>query len=1120
MRTTRSWHFFNSLLGGLLLVFGLTGAAQAQQPVQLTGSVTDAAGQPIPSANIQIEGMQLGTTTNQQGRFLLVVPASRVQGQEVTVTASLIGRQSASQTATLEPGAQISLDFQLGEDPLRLQELVVTGAGTQQTREQLGISVSSVGGEEVAQQNEANLVDALSAQAPNVQVTASGGEPGAGSYIQIRGANSLLGDNQPLFVIDGVPVANTDYNGEEGANPFDDTGSTVTTNRIFDLNPSDIENIEILKGPSASAIYGSRAANGVVLITTKSGQPGGNSFSYKITAGMDEVNAHQDLQDQYGMGVSGSGLASLNSMFGIPEGFDWGCGSGFHPDDAPAGASFGFPCYYSYGAPISGQVFDHEDEVFDTGYKIDQHMTWSGGSEQTTYFLSLGRMDHESALKGPGFYDRTTVRLKGSHSFTNDLTLQGNLAYTEGGGRFVQQGSNISGLLLGAWRTPPNFNNEDYLTDAGLHRSFRLPNPTQRAVGRGYDNPYFVANEIANLQNLDRTFGNVNAEYDAFDWLNISYTLGVDYLSQRNRNVYPKGNSTQPTGQMYRAHFNRLELDHNLLANMTFDVNPDIGLDVTVGQNLNHREYDRQNTQGVGLIFGTDQLDFVQSRNPDEYRWTIRTDGYFAQASTDLYNELFLTAALRMDGASTFGTDDNRFMYPKVSGSWNFHERADQDWLSFGKLRFAYGVAGKQPPVFSNVSAFATGSLTDGWISAGGLQTIYAGNEGVLRESTLGNQNIDPERVTEFEVGTDLAFIDNRLSLGVTYYQQKTEDAILQVDVPPSTGFFDRYANAAEFSSEGWEVTADYLAVDTDNFQWTVGGNWATNQSCVEDLAGTESVFLAGFGSMSSEVVAPTDVQGEPILDADGNVVDCHQIGVLQGSDFIRFGRGETLSDGTAIDDQFPDAPQHAIYIGPDGFPRFSPRRYVAGDPNPDWTASLRSSITLFDDLSISALVDIKQGGDMWNGTKGALRFFGTHESTLPFHQEGMDGVIGTDVLSDEQVAGPGAGDTVHLDWATWSSFGLGNSFFGPGSQQVEDGGYVKLRSITVSYQVGQQDWLQTIGFNSMDVSVTGRNLKTWTDYTGIDPESNLTGQTLGRGLDYFQNPRTRSYGITLRLNR
>jgi hypothetical protein len=573
-----------------------------------------------------------------------------------------------------------------------------------------------------------------------------------------------------------------------------------------------------------------------------------------------------------------------------------------------------------------------------------------------------------------------------------------------------------------------------------------------------------------------------------------------------------------------------------LVATARRTLNADMEASLSIGQNLNHKEFSRYQVDGQTLIEGTGQLDFAVTRTPNEYQETIRTDGYFAQGTLDLYQQLFLTAAVRFDGSNTFGTGDQRFAYPKFSTAWDFTSYVEESTpLSFAKARFAFGIAGKQPPVFSNVSSYETRNIFDGWLNTG-LNTIYSGADGVVSEETLGNSDIKPERTREWEAGLDVAFLDNRLSLGFTYYNSRTTDAILQVDVPRSTGYDFAFRNAAEFANTGLELSVTANPVDTDMIGWDVSAQWAKNESCTRDLAGTETFGLTGFTGSENSVVRPdtarvlpggrrvppmfTTCEFDDDLDRDGDTETYYgyPIGVFWMTDFIRYGNGSTSDEGADIDAATTGWSPGQVYLGPDGYPQEDPQLRVAGDANPDWTASFRNNIRIGQNLRISALVDVSQGGQMWNGTKGALYNFGTHKDTEPYHGAGANRTFGTDFLTQYDYNGPGLGMAVPID-VNWFTT-LGSSFTGVTSQVIEDASFVKLRDVSIAYTFRNQDWLTRIGFTTIDLQVVGRNLKTWTDYTGIDPESNLDGATLGRGIDYFNSPQTRSWGVNVTLTR
>jgi TonB-linked SusC/RagA family outer membrane protein len=1050
--------------------------AFSQEAAVVSGQVTDELGEPLPGANILIPSLNIGAASDKKGMFRFLVPSSMVKGQEVNLTVRYIGYKSQTAVIQLTPSANISQNFELKPDVLEMEEVVVTGMGIGVQKEKLGVTIGKVKTQEIVDSDEANFVSALHGKVANVEITSSSGEPGAATYIRIRGANTIRGGTQPLMVVDGTPINNQMI---FGGNSTGGHGGTTPSNRASDINPEDIESIAILKGAAASAIYGSRANNGVVLITTKSGKFGGPKMSYKVVYSFDKVTNLPELQTRYGQGVNGDAYTG-----NIP---------------------------WSWGPKLdsSTPTFDHAGELFETGNVFENNLTLSGGSESTTYYLSLSRYNQDGTIKGKNSdYQRTAVRVKASQRIGENVNLIGNIAFSDVSMDRIQRGSNVSGLLLGALRTPPNFNNDPYLNEFGFHRSYRFPDRTTMVGSRGYDNPFFVINEHLNPSEVGRAFGNIRLEIDPLDWVNVSYTLGHDYSNDERRTVLPIGSSDKPEGRIIREKFNYQETDGKLTITATRRFKPaDLVVNFLAGHEINQRKYNNFTTIGDGIsVAGFNQLDNTTSWSPNEFEWTIRDEGYFGQAMFDLWDQLYLSAAIRNDGSSTFGESEKRHWYPKFSGAWEF-TALDQlsgisKWLSFGKIRAAYGESGRQPGVYQTITAFTTGGYGAGWGVF--LDGTAFGYGGFFSSWSQGNADIKPERAKETEFGLDLAFYNNRFGVNVTRYIQKTEDVILSLPVPPSTGYGETLKNAAAIENKGWEIDIDLQPIRLRDFKWNLGFVYGKNDNVVTDLAGAEFVGLGGFVSAAAYAV-----EGEPY-------------GVLRGEDFIRFGRGSTVKEnGQVVDIDSKYAGQWSegdLYIAEDSFPLLDPQERIIGDPNPDWTGSIRSTFTLFNKLRISGLLDIKQGGDVWNGTRGALRFFGTHKDTDVQYIDDN----GQEQRGERYVfsgVGPGAGQEVIRDQDSWYGFGLGSGFTGPSSQFVEDASYVKLREVSVSYKLNHPKIKQWTGLSDIDIRVSGRNLVTWTDYTGIDPETNLFGSLNRQGFDYFNNPQTRSYVLTLRFN-
>lgn len=1069
------------------LLIAAPGLAFAQTATTITGVVRSEAGAPIPNASVRIEGLAVGTVTNSTGSYTLVIPAARVTGQVVNISAKTIGFSQRTVRITLAPGS-ITQDFTLVMNPFNLDEVVVTGAGTTTSVEKLGNVRNTVDSSLIRRSNETNIVNALAGKAPNVEISSQSGEAGASSYIRIRGARTIGGSGQPLFVVDGMPIDNTTVS--TGPN----TESTVTSNRASDINPNDIESIEILKGAAAAAIYGARAGQGVILITTKSGRPGPTRYSLRSTFTTDEVNTSYPLQRTFGHGSAGNAAVCGGVGCGTLTGGSWG----------PSLAA---------GTP----TYDHFGELFRNGSVLENTLTMSGGNDRTLFYLSGSRSDQRGIIIGPNnYYDKTTVRMKASHRITDRVNIGGNVAYTDDRGEFIQKGSNLSGLLLGGLRTPPEFDNSKYLDDTyGLHRSYRYPRPAATSQSsprtRGYDNPFFVVNEFENAQNVGRTIGNVTVDYRPTDWLTIQYTGGADYYADERLEGIPltSSNLGGGVGGVRRADFVNLLLDHNLLGTFRKTFNPNVDATLTLGQNLTSARFRQFFTQGLELIAPEPfQLDNTVSQNltTDEFESLIHGESYFGQATLDLWNQLFLTAALRNDGSSTFGKSKPRHWFPKASAAWNFTRKINMgDFIPTGKVRIAYGETGQAPPVYSTLSGVTTGAFIDGYVTYG-LGTTQNGLGGLVTSTTKAQENLGPERSKEIEGGVDLQLFGSLADLSITGYNSKTVGVILLTPAAPSTGYTQQASNAGKITNKGIEVSLNLRPIARPNFAWDVGFQWGKNKNEVTDLLGIDAVDLPTGGYFTGAV---------------GAAVRGSKVGVLRGQDFVRCGRGLVLQDGTDIDAECGSAPKGALYIGADGFPVEDGTIRVIADGNPDWTGSVRSSVNLMRRLTISALLDVKKGGQNWNGTKGALYNFGTHKDT---EFRDVDVVFGTSYMPAKPggsgaVAGPGAGQTVTIDQGWYQ--GLGSGFGAVSAQFIEDAGYAKLREISIGYTLESPALTRLTSFSSIDLRLAGRNLKTWTDYTGVDPETNLAGAEVAiRGIDYFNNPQSRSFVFSIGLNR
>ena len=1138
------------------LALATTGAAFAQTAT-VRGTITDDDGEPIPGANVRIENTTRGAATNLDGEYELSV----TPGPQVLI-ASFVG--FVDETAEINPaaGETITVNFVLNAG-VELEGISVDALGFATNKDELGTSQSSVSGESIQRSGETSVLRALAAKAPGINVSASGGDPGSSTRIVIRGQNSIQGDNQPLVVIDGVPVYNTSGGGTDGVQQ---------ASRLNDLNPEDIQSVEVLRSASAAALWGSRAQAGVIVITTKKGQQGAASrptVSYSSRVSIDEINQEPPLQTSFGQGNNGlyqftpTGGRSWGDRLDLrPGGNDE-----FDTDGAFAEGLVTGTRYYPIadgtaddpnGGKNDNTPYSAYNDIFENGVYLDNNLTISGGDADGRYFLSAGYLSQDGIIVENSNLQRASFRLNADRRLSNKLTVNGQAAYVRSTSDRIQQGSNLSGLLLGGLRNSVDFEIADYLVDyypdgengeviRGRQRAYR--NPLGAGTFSVYDNPLFTINRNLNESRVNRFQGLVSSDYNALDWLTLTGPVGADYYTDRTFIYFPVFSSEANTGSQQEGNFTQFQLNGDLIAQATRELTDDIGGSLLLGFNINHRESDN-----VGSTLNTFTLPIFDIGDEQPYRSlgnalaenvsgftgqsVRRTLGYYGEASLDLYDQLFLNATGRFDQASTFGPEaDDLFFYPSASVAWQFTELLgdSNNLLSFGKLRASYGEVGTEPGPYLAATYFFPQAVGDGYTAFDVLDgSAYGG--AFARSTRLGSPIIAPERKREFEVGTDLRFLGDRASFSAVYYDNETDNAIFSVDVAPSRGFTVETRNAATLSNEGVELSLDVAWPELGDLSWNTYASWWTNTNTVVDLAGVQEFGLAGFTSLTSSLV-----EGE-------------EFGVLYGNRWRRAPAGcdEVADNNTRtscepltaqeVSDGFTVAPDNRV-LNPDGFPVTANLQGIVGNPNPDWRASIGNALR-FQNFSVNTLFDFSIGGDVWNGTKGALSFFGRagyqdwwttisedEANTLTdWIGNTVADYCGDDNACDRGdivrnsdgsytfrgfVEDFGAGPRIVNEY--YYRAGPGSGFTGPSEPFIEDASFVRLREVTLSY-----DWrssiIQRLGLSSVNFAVTGRNLWLATDYTGVDPETNLTGPSNGQGLDYFNNPASRSYQFSIRF--
>jgi TonB-linked SusC/RagA family outer membrane protein len=1089
------WYFFVPLV-----VLLLAASFAVAQTGTVKGTIADAqTGEALIGANVFLERTAFGAATDAKGEYTI----QSVLVGNYTLVVSYIGYEQYRQPINVRADRTTTLDIKLMPSAVQLGGIVVTAIGTRVEREKMGVSVSSVKGSTLATVGAHDLITGIAAKAPGINTIEAASDPGAATRIVLRGARSLQNNNQPLIVIDGVPI----YSGGSAGGG---TGGVAASSRMSDINPDDIESIEVYKGPSAAALWGSRAANGVIAITTKSG---GQTSSKKLNITVrsrsysDELLRPWPLQKNYGQGLSGA--------FAFNQARSWGDPVWMRSGAADVMDRTNYQ-YATITQKNSQAVYDHATELFRKPLTWEYGVTVKGGDEWSDFYLDLSQLNQKGIILDNSDLNRISIRANATRRFTENIIAKASASYVKSSSNRIQQGSNVSGLLLGEYRCPPDFNNSpyfvDYISPTGavtqkVQRTFRNSSGNP-ASGAGFNNPLYVIYEIPYLLTSDRMLGNVEINYDPMKWVNVLYRVGIDYYSDLTKNTFSPGDASYPTGDTYRSSGSAYQVNSDLMATAKHELNENIDGSLMVGFHLDHRESKSVSVDASRFILVDAPATFSNALDyfPGEGWSIVRSAAVYSELTVNLYKQVFLRGTGRMESASTYGPDaDKSYFYPSVSAAWQFTELpfvkdfvGDGSIFSYGKLRAAFGTAANQPGAYLTKTYYVNATPGNGW----GEQlsgTYYSG--AAVRSTRLGNSLLKPEMTSETEFGFDLRFLNDRISLSATQYINKTTDALLNLTVPPSSGFTSRTANAAKLENTGTElqIIGEWLRIEP--FSWSTTVNWSTNKNTVTDLSGVESVFLNGFTEPSSRAI-----QGQPL-------------GVIYGNRWAR------NADGT-------------MTLDANGFPQMAPSQGLLGDPNPTWRMGLINTFR-YERLTLNVVFDFKQGGKMWNGTKNAMVSYGTDGSTDKWTTisatqastlKNWDGKTPTEVLTatpttkryyknaDGSVSFRGwVGNFGKSDVIVDESYlriGPGNGFNGPSEQAIEDGSYVKLREVSLSYTLP----LRFLGMQALTVSASGRNLAIWTDYSGVDPETNLTGASNGQGLDYFNNPSVKTWTISLQV--
>ncbi|MEN8125664.1 MAG: SusC/RagA family TonB-linked outer membrane protein [Bacteroidota bacterium] len=1065
---------FNGILTLLLaLVVQFTFA----QDRTISGSVSDETG-PLPGVSILIDGTTRGTETDFDGNYNLMAKTGDV------LRFSFVGMSTVTRTV----GDSNLINVTMIPEDNTLDEVVLTALGLEVKKENDLSSSTAVEPDLITKSGESGLIQGLAGKTSGLKITKSSGDPGAGAYIQIRGQNTITGSSSPLIVIDGIPVSNTNVNIQSSG-----TAGVTEQSRLNDFNPEDIAKVTVLKGAAAAAVWGTGAANGVIIIQTKKGKVGKMSVDITSSTAFDRINVEFEKQGIYGEGSRGVWRENYSLSWG-----DKIADRSGEPDILDVG-NRRFESYttgnviYPIDQKNDRTVYNdiNRDQVFGTGMTFNNGVSISYAHEKSNTFMSFSNWTQDGIIKGKSNYKRNTLRLNHDVQLSDKFTAKFSTYYAYISSDRIQQGSNLSGLYLGYLRTSPDFNNTDYIgtyydsnnvPTQNSHRAYRKSiGGTSKPV---YNNPGWTINEQDNPNRVNRFTIAPELNWQFTSSIKLTARYGLDYYNDHRETYFPVYSAGEGNGEYYQDDITEKTENFNIFAQGIHDVNDAFSFDWILGTSFDSSQYARMSGTSIGFtnpdvdelrIFGNTT---AENEIPDSYKSETRKHGVYAVANFNLFNQLLISASGRYERPSTL---EKNVFYPSVSLGWKFSELlGDNDFINFGKLRASYGEVGIEPGAYTSSTTYGPGGIGSSW--GDGLAAAAYGNP-FTRSSTLGNPDLKEERVKEFEVGADFRFLKNKLNFGITYYDRVTEDAILYIDVAPTTGYTRTPTNAAEITNKGLEIDFGINIFRSENFSWDINGFYSHNKNLVTDLAGVVEVGLAGFTSASSSVV-----EGEPMA-------------VLMGNGFLYDDNGDYVLDVN-------------------GFPQVDPIRRKIGDPNPEWIGGLGTSLK-FGGFTLSALFETSQGNDHWAGTSGVLKYFGIDPETanesvaqtdLPTYNSSTIIPAGTTFRGN--VANFGGNDVaLTQNWYTQ----LGGGFGSQRESFVEDASWTRLRELSLGYTI-HPDLISRTGLTHFEILFTGRNLFLWTDIEGFDPDINLTGPTKGRGLDYFTNPATQSFIVTLKF--
>ena len=1026
----------------LLLIICIFSVHTIDAQTTVTGTITDASdGIELPSVTVLEKGTSNGTSTDFDGKYSI-----QITNQNAVLQFSSLG-YTAKEIAV---NGKTVINVTLEQSAEALDEVVITALGIKKETKALGYSLTQVGGDAIAGIKTPNAINALQGKIAGVNITQNATGAGGSSRVVIRGASSLAGGNQPLYIVDGIPIGN-DNNGSAGVWGGGDGGDGISS-----LNPDDIESVSVLKGGAASALYGSRASNGVIIVTTKSGK-GQKGFGVEVSSQMtfDTVDTSlQDFQTQYGQGLRGAKPRSQT------EALDAGLSSWGPRFDGIDVVQFdGVSRPYSYAG-------NNIEKFYRTGATFVNTVALSSSTETSNYRFSVSDFNNDDVVPNAGL-NRKSFSLNASSVLAKKLTSSVNAKYT------IEDVTNRPRLS----DSPGNANFTVALLPGNLDVTSLLPATNEDGSERQYSNntfsqnPYFATNNFRNEDVRNRIVASTSLRYDISDWVYVSGRMGVDHSTRKSVSVTPYGTAFQPLGSINEQERRYTQIDADLIFGVEKDIDEQFSVNAFVGANSNSQKREQLNLGGGDFIVpGLEDLGNTLSQSRSRSFSEIKIGSLYGSIELAYDKWAYITFTGRNDWFSTLSfpgkTTPNGDFYPSLSASVILSEALElPSEINFLKLRGGYSqVAGGAPDPYSL-------SLTYQIFG----QSFLGQPTGQINGNTVPNGDITPFEKTEFEIGFDARLLNNRLAIDFAYYANETVGDIVGVSASQTSGFGSALANLGKISNKGIELLISGSPIKTEDFTWNTSFNISNNKGIVESTNDTGGILF--LEEPRTRNIRVAQIVGE-------------NYGSLYGVSYQRDDSGTIMYD-----------------IDGDGVPRaVEGERKLLGQGVPPTTIGFSNSFK-YKEFSLNFLIDGKFGGQVFSGTNTLLYGTGLHQDTVEGRENGLT-VSGIDAATGQAFTTTVAPENLSTYYGEIND--IAEHF-------VEDSDFIKLRQLSLGYQLPNES-LENTFIQSVNISVIASNLfylKRSID--NIDPESAYSAGN-SQGLEYFGVPSTRNYGLSLNV--